>query len=626
MRKYWHLVLSLSMFVWVGSANAQKGSTGSASGASSSGGLPGLSYDQAHWPSDLTLPRIPESKRVLACYQISYANNTAQPFVLLPIHPQSSSTEREEAPFVYSCKSGANKNDDVKKKWCGVHPNGSWSPCSYLDEQHPIKMGQNLVIGIDMSPVAIERLKTLNINITTAQSNPINPTPVRPSLNNSGAGSVALGQDLYLTWPNPIPGDVIPTISLNVIYSPPISGELWSRKTFYPIGSIITLSSRSGHYYLAVGSGVSGDSEPNLPIAVPASVSDGDITWMDVGPVTSAAATKPPGSWLPNHSYNQGDMILDPYNGHLYISASSNGSKSGALVTDPFSLPTPAAGNLQLASVPQEVREGSVVWTLAAGAATCATGWQSNHPYVIGDIVGHYNGSCYEVVTEGTSGSHPVQPYFPSGSVAPVADNNTGANKLAWVDLGVIPPASVASALATDQIVNLLNLSLPQSHTLSYYNLASGVVYSTVHSRTFGIPAGVTNTLGEVQTSSSPNIDPVLLFTAYLRPADTEKHCTIFKCLWQTPPGMSFGLSLTSPASSFYAGGSLELLRNIQVVVGANWAKAAQLPKPPVAIASNATTATTVQKFGVGGFYGLTFNISGFIQGLFGGSKSSSSQ
>jgi hypothetical protein len=85
---------------------------------------------------------------------------------------------------------------------------------------------------------------------------------------------------------------------------------------------------------------------------------------------------------------------------------------------------------------------------------------------------------------------------------------------------------------------------------------------------------------------------------------------------------VSFGLSLASPSSSFYVGGSFEVFRNIQLVGGYNWSKQAHLPPSTTSQPSQATssgTPLTIQKFSSAPFFGVTLNISGFIQGLFGG-------
>jgi hypothetical protein len=596
------------------------GSQSGSSGAS----LQGLSYDQLDWKNDLKLPKLRENKRIVACFQLHNAGNTAQPFVLVPIHPTSYKDINPIAPFIQSCTTPPNEQDKAMNKWCGKHQQGSWSPCSLVDEKHPIMMGQTLVIGIDTGGVSIDRLKVLNLNVTTAQSNPINPTPVRTSAS-VGGSTVSLGGQYYMTWPNPLPGDVIPTVSVNAVYTPPIAGEQWSKLTYYATGSVITSTDRNGHYYMAIAGDVSGSMEPKWSSGLPVAVTDGDIIWVDSGMASLAVGVKTLQIWLPTHPYNQGDTILNPYNAHVYVSISPNGTMSGGLPDNPLSLPILSAKATQVASAPAEIKDGPVIWQ----AKTCnanAKPWKANTEFKDTEMVGPYNGTCYQPATTGVTGNKPTQPYFPSGTAIRIKDVNLGSNSLEWVDVGVLPPSSVTGTPAADQTVGLLNFQFGQTHTKSYYNLASGVVYSTVHSRTFGIPPNTTSTSGQVQTSSNPTFDPVLFFTAYPWPADTEQHCSFPRCLWQTKPGVSFGMSLTSPSSSFYAGGSFELIRNIQAVIGNNWAKQARLPNPSVNIASNATTATTVQRFSNGAYYGLTFNISGFVQSLFGGGGGASSK
>jgi hypothetical protein len=521
----------------------------------SSSGLPGVSYDHPNWPG--SLPNLSAAKRYVACYQMNYGSSSAQPFILTPVHPVNIETAGKTAFDVRCDAVSTTDQDPDMRKWCAGHPKGSWTPCSPMDEDHPILMGQTLVMGVDLTKVQQDRMKILNLNVTTASSSSINATPIRPSFSTSGFVALS-GPVTYLTWPAQIPGDVLPTISVNLVYTPPTPGEAWSRKTYYPYGSIVTSSTRNGHYYMAVGSGVSGAEQPPFPVSLPVTVNDGAVIWQDTGPAAPAGSGpgsgKAPGVWLPSHSYQPGDAIIDPYNGHVYVAMVQG--QSG---------PRPSEGN-----------------------------------------------------------PPPVMPSFPTGDAGIVKESQDETNKLAWTDLGVTPPASVAGTQASDQTVNLLNLQLPQSHSRSYYNLAAGVVYSTVHNRTFGIPSGVTSSSGEVETSSSATIDPVLLFTGYPWPSDTERHCSFPKCMWQTKPGVSFGLSLASPSSSFYAGTSVELVRNIQLVLGWNWSKQARLPNPPVALTGNSPSPATVQKFENGPFFGLTFNVSGFIQGLFGGGGSPS--
>jgi hypothetical protein len=196
--------------------------------------------------------------------------------------------------------------------------------------------------------------------------------------------------------------------------------------------------------------------------------------------------------------------------------------------------------------------------------------------------------------------------------------------QIQWQDSGTTPPASVASGQPADQTVSLLNLTLPQVHSLYYYNVAAGVIVSSIRiPNNVAIevpPATSPATYTYKQQGSNLLIDPVLLFTAYIRPMDAERPFRvkeIFKI-----PGITFGLSLASPTTNFYFGGSTEVLRNIQCVYGFNVSNISKLAVPSGTVGVG-STAPTVQSFSKGGFIGFTFNISGFIQGLFGaGSKS----
>jgi hypothetical protein len=99
------------------------------------------------------------------------------------------------------------------------------------------------------------------------------------------------------------------------------------------------------------------------------------------------------------------------------------------------------------------------------------------------------------------------------------------------------------------------------------------------------------------------------------------------KCLWKTPPGLSVGFSLANPTTSFYGGISLELVRNVQLVLGVNTAKVATYSSKVTQTnqAISGGTPLTVQRFSTSAFVGLTFNVSGFVQSQFGSSGASGS-
>ena len=171
--------------------------------------------------------------------------------------------------------------------------------------------------------------------------------------------------------------------------------------------------------------------------------------------------------------------------------------------------------------------------------------------------------------------------------------------------------------VSSDQTVSLLNYQLPQVHSLYYYNIAFGVVGSTIRAPTFGFSPAPKYT--PVQVGSTPIIDPVILFTAYFRPIDAESPYRAKDLI----PGASFGLSLTSPSNNFYFGASSEIMRNVQATYGFTMARVPELPNSNVfnptgsSGAPSSATPVTTQHFEKGGFLGLTFNFSGFIQSLF---------
>ncbi len=106
---------------------------------------------------------------------------------------------------------------------------------------------------------------------------------------------------------------------------------------------------------------------------------------------------------------------------------------------------------------------------------------------------------------------------------------------------------------------------------------------------------------------------PVLMFSAFLRPLDTQVpwHSTD---LIPTPTG---GFSLSSPESDFFFGLSHEVRRHVQLVYGYHLGKVTALPgtqglDDPTSSAAPATTTRFKGNF----FVGATFNID-FIKDLF---------
>ena len=238
------------------------------------------------------------------------------------------------------------------------------------------------------------------------------------------------------------------------------------------------------------------------------------------------------------------------------------------------------------------------------GLKPAAIAWKPNTDYWQNAIVYSIDkAQFYRADSAGKQRSADVteEPDFPDSDTFP---------KIQWQDAGTAAPSVVAAGQPADQTLSLLNLTIPQTHSIAIYNLAAGVVYNSVRTPSFSVNSGST-----VQTGSTPIVDPVLMFTAYVLhhwyPLDAESD-------WRPQdlvPGLSFGLSLASPANNFYVGGSSEFfLRNIQITYGLSLANVSE-----AAAGTNGMNPSTSQHFKKGVFGGLTFNISGFIQGLFSG-------
>jgi hypothetical protein len=188
-----------------------------------------------------------------------------------------------------------------------------------------------------------------------------------------------------------------------------------------------------------------------------------------------------------------------------------------------------------------------------------------------------------------------------------------------WLDSGSVAPASIASAGPTDQVLSLLNVPLPQVHSLYslyYSNLASGFAVTSIRNPSFVrvLQPNSTTLYSTQQVKGSLTVEPLLLFTTYLPGLafDAESSWKLKNLI----PGLSFGLSLSVPANSFYVGASSEIWRNLQVAAGLNIGKVNTLSPAYEDPTSNAAPGT-VQTFTKGVCVGLTLNLD-FIAGLFG--------
>jgi hypothetical protein len=372
----------------------------------------------------------------------------------------------------------------------------------------------------------------------------------------------------------------------------------WSANTAYAPNALVVPNPNNGHYYQAQGGAAhtSGATQPAWPIN--GTVTDGSVTWLDKGQVTLSPA---PAQWTANVAYAVGAQVTpNPTNGHYYqaLAAGATGVLPPAFKTDGSSFNE--TYNVTVIDV------GPIMPT---GAKVRA--WTAGTPYFLGDVLQNPSSGHYYVVTQpGLSGA--VKPSFASNappSVIP-APPTIADGTIKWQDLGTTLPASVSVGVpSADQTVNLLTYTFPQSHALSYFNLASGVVVSSIKNRTF-VNQGPANSWATI--SSGLTVDPILAVTAYaFGPMDAERP-------WRKRdlvPGLTFGVSLSNPTTNFYFGGSSELfIRNLQLVYGLALNRVMALDAASLQL--SATTAATHQVFAKGGFVGLSFNITGFIQSL----------
>ena len=171
--------------------------------------------------------------------------------------------------------------------------------------------------------------------------------------------------------------------------------------------------------------------------------------------------------------------------------------------------------------------------------------------------------------------------------------------------------------------INLGTVSFPQVHTLYHYNVATGVVVSSLRNPSFSrvesavAAGGKSAQFQTVKDNGNVYAAPALFFTAYLFGAmDAERE-------WQPDwnnlkPQPSLGFSLSSPADNFFFGFSSEIRRNVQLVYGYHLGKINKLAPTLVNDPTSSTAPATVQRFKGGAYVGVTFNID-FIKGLFTG-------
>jgi hypothetical protein len=395
----------------------------------------------------------------------------------------------------------------------------------------------------------------------------------------------------------------------------PATPQPWSATTAYGKGAQVLASPSNGHYYQAQTAGVSGPNAPPFPVAGETIAETQNLEWVDVGSAMPSSA-KTQKVWLPRTAFFPGDVIQDPSSGHFYSAV--QGGISGS-ISPHFVVPGPLTVTEDTQA--QQAQDAEVVWELLDAAKVHAAEaklpavictqtfpqWTSDTTYSHYDCVVDH-GRTYVQINAAAGKSGTPKPDFASLVEMP---------PITWQDVGTSPPSSVSSGQPADITISLAPppTTLPQVHMLSAFNLASGVVVSSIKNTSFVyvIPPGGTTQVPK-KITSGPIVDPVLAMTVYFKTMDAERPWHASDLI----PGGTLGFSLTSPGSNFYFGGSSELFkRNLQVMYGFSLAKVSALAPAGTVQGSSATTPPTQQVFAKGAFVGVTFNISGFIQSLF---------
>lgn len=382
------------------------------------------------------------------------------------------------------------------------------------------------------------------------------------------------------------------------------------------------------HYYEALEGGVSGSTNPAftldgkpVPDHVDKNKKKSDLVWKDKGPLS---IYPPPSSWIANAAYAKGAAVApNPSNGHYYTASSPgvSGANQPAFPVSPVSCTRDHQGTCC-------VQEFDAL-TLVDAGTSLPTGakpklWAVGVPLFLGDVVEDRSSGHYFVVT-GAGIPATENPNFEVAAPNSVpATTTTGSTS--WIDIGSTLPASASMGTQPgDQTVNLLGLTFPQTQVLDRFNLAAGVVLSSLippaitsfssidGSKGGACPSGVATCTAYTATKGSHIVDPVLGVSVYLlKPMDAERNWEISDLL----PAPTIDISLSSPSSNFHIGAASEFARNLQLVYGVSAVDETRLGGKITTFNGSPTSLITAKKFNVGGFFGVTFNITGFIQTL----------
>jgi hypothetical protein len=385
--------------------------------------------------------------------------------------------------------------------------------CRNISPSQPILMDQILVVAIDVSEVPediMNRFRILNLNITNQQGTSLNPTPIRPSLTQGAAsgaetaalqvGGAAQAKAYFLTWPNQLPGDTIPTISVNLVYTPVAPGLPWARKTFYPAGSIVISNNprdTNGHYYIAVNAGISGDTPPGFDdkqnVTEIGTFNEGTgLSWKDMGPtppppppVTGTPISPPAASvplsptltvWKGGKTYGIGELVIPPpthVTGHYY--KTENGGTANT-AKSPFVIG------------PKTFNDGpTLIWRDMGPTVLTppAVSWTANTAYAKGARVtpNPPNGDYYEAQSAGVTNPNP--PPFSFGA-SPIIETR----EIRYVDAGTALPSNARLRAWAKETAFFLSDAVLDLRTGHYYLVTqAGISADADNPPSFTIPA-----------------------------------------------------------------------------------------------------------------------------------------
>jgi hypothetical protein len=454
------------------------------------------------------------------------------------------------------------------------------------DAKKPLLARGFLGVAIDARHVPTGRMRSFNLTLTTAAGQPINLYPVRPSAGASSAGSTSApttsgggagkslaptppppptptwGKIYYLIWPQELGGDVIPTVTVSLAYTPPVPGSPWQLNTVYPEGSIVTPSTKqittcsdkddnsgpklSGHYFVASRGGISASNDENHPRFCVQGIKDGTVLWVDAGTSLPTDAPTAPNStaqggaqkstistWAKGAPYDYGAVVYSPVTSHYYVATQQTTGTSGNVAPFSPAKTIPDGGDLSWAvfgSNPPPVGDPPPEWS-------------PNPFYHDGQTVYDSATQLYftAVIAQGTSAKsgpdNPFKKYMTALQYSDPVNAPAGSTAVQWLDVGSTAPVpSQPASMATPT----RKISWEYFQGYAIFDPASGHFYTAIragrssdktnqplaanrhHSIPDGSPAGYTvkaitedflgkqgqTQTGEWMSKADPNTDP----------------------------------------------------------------------------------------------------------------------